>query len=212
MGADVPKQFMLLGDKPVLVHTLDAFHRADPAMGLVVVLPEAHIEMWTQMCKEYATPPHIVAPGGATRYDSVASGLAAVPAEAEVVGVHDGVRPFVNRDVVCRCFAEAAKYGSAVPVIAPVDSFRRVKENGTSEIADRSALRAVQTPQVFDAALLRRAYAEGEGGAGFTDDASVVEALGVEIHLTEGDRLNIKITTPEDMVVGRAVLDKRLCD
>lgn len=205
MGAEIPKQFLSLAGKPILVHTLETFHNAAPDMGLVVVLPQAHIEMWNDICKTYATPAHTIAVGGASRFDSVASGLAAVPTEAEVIGVQDGVRPFASKELIERCFAQAEQSGSAIPVVAAVDSFRAVREDDTSEIVDRSVLRAVQTPQVFRAELLRRAYAECSGGAGFTDDASVVEGVGASVTLVEGERFNIKITTPEDLLIGKAI-------
>ncbi|MBO5655728.1 MAG: 2-C-methyl-D-erythritol 4-phosphate cytidylyltransferase [Rikenellaceae bacterium] len=205
MGAEIPKQFLSLAGKPILIHTLEAFHNADPDMGLVVVLPQAHIDMWSDICKTYATPAHTIAVGGASRFDSVASGLAAVPAEAEVIGVQDGVRPFASKALINRCFAQAEQSGSAIPVVAAVDSFRAIRADGSSEIVDRSALRAVQTPQVFRAELLRKAYAECSGGAGFTDDASVVEGAGKKVTLVEGERFNIKITTPEDLHIGEAI-------
>ena len=206
MGAEVPKQFITLGDTPIIVHTLNAFHRADPDMGLVVVLPEAHLETWSKICKTHAVPEHKITRGGATRFDSVAAGLAAIPQDATLVGVHDGVRSFASKELIYRCFEQADRCGSAIPVVPAVDSFRQICEDGTSKVVDRSALRAVQTPQVFRAELLRRAYTECAGGSGFTDDASVVEALGESVCLVEGERFNIKITTPEDLLIGRALI------
>lgn len=208
MGAQMPKQFIPLDDKPIIVHTLNAFHKADPTMGLVVVLPEAHFETWREICKKYAVPEHTLARGGASRFDSVAAGLKSVPQDAKLVGVQDGVRPFASTELIHRCFEQAEREGSAIPVVPAVDSFRQVGEDGYFRVVDRSTLRAVQTPQVFRAELLRRAYAECAGGEGFTDDASVVEALGERVCLVEGERFNIKITTPEDLLIGSALIRK----
>lgn len=207
MGMQIPKQFLELGGVPILVRTLQAFRNAVPDGGLVVVLPAEHIAMWNELCAKYDVPQHIVVTGGVTRFDSVKAGLNVVPESARLVAVHDGVRPFVSAEMVRRCFAEAAEYGSAVPVVRAVDSFRRVTEEG-SEIVDRELLRAVQTPQVFDAKLLRQAY-DIERGDSFTDDASVVEAVGACVHLAEGEPTNIKITTPADLLFGEAVIASR---
>ena len=204
LGAQTPKQFLELRGVPVLVRTLQAFQQAVPDGGIVVVLPAEHHTTWAEICTKYDVPEHITATGGASRFDSVKAGLMAVPEEASVIAVHDGVRPFVSEELVRRCFAEAAAFGSAVPVVRAVDSFRRVTDTG-SECVNRDELRAVQTPQVFDAKVLRQAYETGNG-ATFTDDASVVEALTGRVHLTEGERTNIKITTPSDLLFGEAVI------
>lgn len=205
MGAQTPKQFLELRGVPVLVRTLQAFRSAVSDGGIVVVLPAEHHQTWAEICAKYDVPEHITATGGASRFDSVKAGLKAVPEQASLIAVHDGVRPFVSKSLVGRCFAEAEQFGSAVPVVRAVDSFRRVTEAG-SECVNRDELRAVQTPQVFDAKVLRQAY-EVEGGAAFTDDASVVEALTGQVHLTEGERINIKITTPSDLLFGEAVIE-----
>ena len=209
MGAELPKQFICVDNAPIIVHTINAFRNAIPDMGVVVVLPEAHLSIWENICKKYAVAEHKISFGGATRFDSVASGLAAVPSFAEVIAVHDGVRPFVSAKLIRNAFEQAAHHGSAIPVVAAVDSFRRVTEDGNSEIVDRSVLRAVQTPQVFRVELLRQAYAQCTNGNSCTDDASVVEAMGEKVHLVEGERSNIKITTPEDLLFGEAIIAAR---
>jgi 2-C-methyl-D-erythritol 4-phosphate cytidylyltransferase len=206
MGNQTPKQFLPLAETPILVHTINAFGNALPQGGIVVVLPAEHQALWNNICKTHSVAPHIVATGGATRFDSVASGLRAVPAEATLIAVHDGVRPFASAELIARCFAEADKYGSAIPAVAPVDSFRSVGAEGDSTIVNRDTLRAIQTPQVFRAETLRNAYSQSGEAKGFTDDASVVEATGGKVHLTEGERSNIKITTPVDMLLGEAII------
>ncbi len=206
MGNQIPKQFLPLAETPILVHTINAFGNALPQGGIVVVLPAEHQALWNNICKTHSVAPHIVATGGATRFDSVASGLRAVPAEATLIAVHDGVRPFASAELIARCFAEADKYGSAIPAVAPVDSFRSVGAEGDSTIVNRDTLRAIQTPQVFRAEILRNAYSQSGEAKGFTDDASVVEATGGKVHLTEGERSNIKITTPVDMLLGEAII------
>ena len=206
MGGELPKQFLPIEGRPVLMRTLDAFHECDPFMTLILVLPVDHQPYWQELCREYRfTVPHRIADGGSTRFHSVQSGLALVDASREaLVAVHDGVRPFVSRAVIERCFQEAERYGAVVPVIPVVETVRHLTETG-SETVSRDAYRLVQTPQTFRASLLRRAY-EQSYCEGFTDDASVVEALGYAIHLVEGNRENIKLTTPFDLTVARALL------
>lgn len=206
MGADLPKQFLPIGGKPVLMHTLEAFHKADAAMRLILVLPQSQQTYWKSLCEEYAfSIPHQVADGGETRFHSVKNGLALVD-EAGLVGVHDGVRPFASIEVIRRCYAEAARYKAVVPVIDVVETIRMVQGND-SQTVDRNLYKLGQTPQVFDVALLKQAYHQSYI-PGFTDDASVVEAYGEKIHLTEGNRENIKITTPFDLKIAETILQK----
>lgn len=206
MGADLPKQFLPIGGKPVLMHTLEAFHKADAAMRLILVLPQSQQTYWKSLCEEYAfSIPHQVADGGETRFHSVKNGLALVD-EAGLVGVHDGVRPFASIEVIRRCYAEAARYKAVVPVIDVVETIRMV-QGDDSQTVDRNQYKLVQTPQVFDVALLKQAYHQSYI-PGFTDDASVVEAYGEKIHLTEGNRENIKITTPFDLKIAETILQK----
>ena len=206
MGADLPKQFLPIGGKPVLMHTLEAFYKADAAMRLILVLPQSQQTYWKSLCEEYAfSIPHQVADGGETRFHSVKNGLALVD-EAGLVGVHDGVRPFASIEVIRRCYAEAARYKAVVPVIDVVETIRMV-QGDDSQTVDRNLYKLGQTPQVFDVALLKQAYHQSYI-PGFTDDASVVEAYGEKIHLTEGNRENIKITTPFDLKIAETILQK----
>lgn len=204
MGSEVPKQFLLLDTLPILAHTINRFHRALPAAQLIVVLPEQHIAYWENLRARFEVARHTIVKGGAERFHSVKNGLAAVGMEVEVVGVQDAVRPLLSEELIRRTANEAAICGSAVPVVEAVDSYRELTAEG-SHIIDRSPLRIVQTPQFFTRALLDEAYAV-EFSRQFTDDASVVEAAGHTIHLVEGERSNLKITTREDMVIARALI------
>lgn len=205
MGSIIPKQFLLLAGKPVLMHTIEVFHRFDVNINIIVVLPESQVETWKSLCEEHQfTVEHRIAIGGATRFDSVKSGLALVDEEG-VVGVHDGVRPLVQSQTLMRCYIEASAYGSAVPVSDSKESVRIMDEKGCSHAIDRSTVRMVQTPQVFRTKLLKEAYKQ-EFKSSFTDDASVVEASGHIIHLSSGNKENIKITTPDDMIYAEALL------
>ena len=198
MGSELPKQFLPIGGKPVLMHTLEAFHRFDKRMQLILVLPR-------ELCETHGfNIRHEIADGGETRFHSVKNGLALINGIGGMVGVHDGVRPFVSQEVIARCFREAAVRKAVIPVIDVVETVRHLTGSG-SETVNRNDYKLVQTPQVFDADLLRRAY-EQEFTPFFTDDASVVEAMGVPVHLVEGNRENIKITTPFDLKVASALL------
>lgn len=211
MGGDTPKQFMLLGGRPVLMHTLEVFRRAIPDIGLVVVLPAAQLQTWDELCRAHAfTLQHTVVTGGETRFHSVSNGLRAITAEAGYVGVHDGVRPFVSVDVIRRCYEAARTQQAVVPVVPVVETLRELLPEpaeglGRSVTRDRSRYCLVQTPQVFDIELLRLAYRQPYRDT-FTDDASVVEAAGQNISLVEGNRENIKLTTPFDVIVAEALV------
>lgn len=208
MGGEIPKQFLPLGGKPILVRTIEKFIQYDPAIRVILVLPANQREYWANLCK-YSPVPEIyaLASGGDTRFHSVKRGLAAITETGEaLVAVHDGVRPFVSLSVIASCFDKAAEVGAVVPVVDVVESVRRIDEQGGSHAEDRNAYKLVQTPQVFHLSLLRRAYAQ-EYQLGFTDDASVVEALGGHIGLVPGNRENIKLTTPFDLRVAQALLD-----
>ena len=197
MGGDIPKQFLPVCGKPVLMRTLEAFHAYDAAMHLILVLPVSQQAYWKQLCEEYQFDlAHEIADGGETRFHSVKNGLALVK-EDGLVGVHDGVRPFVSREVIARCYEEALSLKAVIPVIGVVETVRHLTEEG-SETVPRDHYKLVQTPQVFEVALLRRAYQQ-EYTELFTDDASVVEALGEKVYLVEGNRENIKLTTPFDL-------------
>lgn len=205
MGSELPKQFLPIGGKPVLMHTLEAFHRFDSAIDLILVLPEEQQGYWKQLCEKHRfTIRHLIANGGETRFHSVRNGLALVSGGG-LVGVHDGVRPFVSQEVIRRCYDRAATEKAVIPVVDVVDTVRQVTESG-SRTVNRDDYKLVQTPQVFDADLLRRAYAQ-DFKPFFTDDASVVEAMGVPVDLVEGNRENIKITTPFDLKIATALLE-----
>lgn len=205
MGGDLPKQFIPVEGRPVLMRTLDTFHACDPSIQLILVLPPDHQPYWQELCREYGfRVPHRIADGGATRFHSVQSGLALVGEPDALVAVHDGVRPFVSHEVIGRCYAEAEAHGAVVPVVAVVETVRQLLPEGSRTVS-RDAYRLVQTPQTFRAPLLRRAYEQPFCEA-FTDDASVVEALGHAVHLVEGNRENIKLTTPFDLIVARALV------
>lgn len=200
MGGDIPKQFLPVGGKPILMRTIEVFRQAYPEINVILVLPVSQQEYWQQLCIEYAFHvPFQIANGGETRFHSVSNGLKLVPDGIEgIVGVHDGVRPFVTIETIQRCYDEAVEYGAVVPVIPVVETVRQIRENGTSITVPRDDYKLVQTPQTFRVSLLKEAYKQPYVPS-FTDDASVVEALGKPVHLVEGNRENIKITTPADI-------------
>ena len=217
MGGDIPKQFLSVQGRPLLMHTLDNFHRFDGGMPIILVLPEAQQDYWTRLCREYGfRVPHEVVSGGETRFHSVRNGLDKIkdqlsgsgnhPAGDDVlVAVHDGVRPFVSHNVIEACFEAAVREGAAIPVIPVIDTLREVQEDGRSRTVSRSQYRQVQTPQTFQFNLLAAAYAQPYSES-FTDDASVVEAYGHPVALVDGNRENIKITTPYDLAVAEAII------
>ena len=204
-GGDYPKQFQLLGGKPMLMHTIRAFYDYNALMNIILVLPENFRGYWHELCKEYSFDvPHQVATGGETRFHSVKNGLSEV-SENDIVGVHDGARPFVTSTLIGRCFdAARIQQCGIVPVVDEPNSVRVVTENG-SRIIDRNTLKIVQTPQVFPATALKKAY-ETDFNPVFTDDASVAEQAGMKIELVSGDEANIKITTPFDLFLGEEYL------
>lgn len=198
MGTTTPKQFLLLGGKPLLFHTLKRLHDFDTSMQLIVVLHRDYTENWSQLVTEYGFPiAHQVVAGGEERFHSVKCAIDSMHDETAIVGIHDGVRPFVGMDTLRRCYESAEKMGNAVPVISVNDSLREVHENSNHAI-NRANIRIVQTPQCFKLNELRHAFAQPYQSA-FTDDASVMESAGHTIHLVEGNRENIKITSPEDL-------------
>ena len=206
MGGELPKQFIPIEGRPVLMRTLDTFHACDESIQIILVLPRDHQDYWRELCAQYQfVVPHRIADGGATRFHSVQNGLSLVDAPESLVAVHDGVRPFVSHEVISRCYAEAEAHGAVVPVIPVVETVRQLTGEGSVTV-DRNAYRLVQTPQTFRATLLRRAYEQPYTDA-FTDDASVVEALGEAVTLVDGNRENIKLTTPFDLIVAKALID-----
>ncbi|MCD8193577.1 MAG: 2-C-methyl-D-erythritol 4-phosphate cytidylyltransferase [Tannerellaceae bacterium] len=207
MGNDLPKQFIPLHGKPVLMHTLEAFHNWDPGIEIILVIPKEQQDYWQMLCREIGCKaPHTIAPGGKTRFHSVKNGLQHVKAPS-LVAVHDGVRPFVSPEVITNCFEEAGRANAVIPVIPMIDSIREVTAGG-SRPADRNRFVAVQTPQVFRSQVLLEAYRQPYQEA-FTDDASVVEAMGIPVSIVEGNRENIKITTPFDLTIAKAFYNQQ---
>ena len=208
MGGDIPKQFLPVGGKPILMRTIDRFLQYDEKMQVVLVLPESQQEYWRTLCDEYHfSQPYTLANGGETRFHSVKNGLALVSPDAQLIGVHDGVRPFVSLDTIRATYEEAARSEAVVPVIEVVETVRHLVD-GKSVTVPRSDYKLVQTPQVFSATLLRQAYAQLYTDF-FTDDASVVERFGHPVTLVPGNRENIKITTPFDLTIAAALCNDR---
>lgn len=205
MGASLPKQFLMLGNMPILGRTINRMAEALPAAEIVVVLPKQHIDLWHNLSARFDIAPHRVTEGGAERFHSVKNGIAALSPEVQTIAVHDGVRPLVSKKLIIKLMLAAEESTAVIPVVAPTDSFRILTQEDSS-IINRSQLRMVHTPQVFDADTLRAAYNQPYS-ATFTDDASVVEAAGGKITLIEGERNNIKITTPEDIIIAQAILN-----
>lgn len=209
MGSDIPKQFLPVGGKPVLMRTIERFREYSADLQVILVLPKSQQDYWRQLCQQYQYPlpsevegegSYLLADGGETRFHSVQNGLALIPDDADgVVGVHDGVRPFPSVEVIRRCYETARQTGAAVPVIPVVETLRHTVDD-TSVTVPRSDYRLVQTPQTFDIQLLQAANRQPYND-GFTDDASVVESYGHAITLVEGNRENIKITTPYDLKI-----------
>ena len=208
-GAELPKQFLELGGKPILMRSIEAFaNSGNCPVDVIVTLPSDQMDLWQRLCDRYGFGvPHRVVPGGETRWHSVKHALDSMGDvnEVDIIAVHDGVRPMVTADVICRTIETARRDGAAIPVVALNDSVRQVVGEA-SHALDRSALRAVQTPQAFDARLLLDAYSLPYQPT-FTDDASVVEQLGHPITLVEGDPHNLKITRPMDLALAEYLLN-----
>ncbi len=207
MGNAIPKQFLEIGGKSILYYTINAFLEALHEVHLVLVLPQQQISYGQMVLQSFSERIEItIVAGGSTRFQSVKNGLALVPEDA-IVLVHDGVRPLISKELIFRCIHQAEEYGSAVPAIAVADSMR-VIQNEQSKPIDRNTLRIIQTPQTFKSSILVPAYQQ-EFKEIFTDEATVVEAYGRTIYLVEGERNNIKITTPEDMVIVEAIIKEK---
>ncbi len=206
MGSDIPKQFLPIGGKPVLMRTIERFREFTADLQIILVLPKAQQEYWHQLCEEYHFDvEYMLADGGETRFHSVQHGLALIPDDAEgVVGVHDGVRPFPSIEVIRNCYETTRTAKAVIPVIPIVETVRHLQGN-SSETVPRNDYRLVQTPQTFDIQLLKAANKQPYND-GFTDDASVVEAFGYDITLVEGNRENIKITTPYDLKIAEILI------
>lgn len=204
MGSDIPKQFLELNEKPVLMHTMQVFYDYDAAYRIVLVLPSAQQEFWSDLCLSYNfSVPHQIASGGETRFHSVRNGLETIN-EAGIVFIHDGVRPLVSHQTIERCDQMAQKSGNAIPVLPVNESLRKRDANGTVSV-DRSLYYSVQTPQTFKSEQIKEAFNQ-EYDPAFTDDASVVEKAGFTVHLVEGNPENIKITTPTDFIIAGAFM------
>lgn len=209
MGGEIPKQFLPVNGKPVLMRTIERFRAYSPKLGIILVLPKTQQEYWCNLCLEHAfQAAYTIADGGETRFHSVRNGLSLIPdGERGVVGVHDGVRPFVSTEVIGRCYEAARKSGAVIPVTPVVETLRYVGDSEAGRNVARSDYRLVQTPQAFDIQLLKKAYGQ-EYSEAFTDDASVAESIGVSVTMVDGNRENIKITTPFDMTVAEALATK----
>ena len=217
MGSDIPKQFLPIGGKPVLMRTLERFRAYSEALQIILVLPETQQDYWQELCQQYEfLVDYQIANGGKTRFHSVQNGLALIPDDAEgVVGVHDGVRPFPSIEVIRNCYETARTAKAVIPVIPIVETVRQIllnnpntPSNPGSITVPRDQYRLVQTPQTFDIQLLKAANRQPYND-GFTDDASVVESYGRQITLVEGNRENIKITTPYDITVAEAIINSQ---
>ena len=208
MGASVPKQFLLLNGRPLLMHTLESFFRAIEEIRILLVLPAAQIPYWEELCIQFEfTLPHLITEGGESRGESVKNGLGMINAESGLVAVHDGVRPLAGTKLIRRVFSQAEEKGSAIPCIPVSDSLRKVNGEGSIPIS-RTDMVAVQTPQCFRLDILRKAYNQ-QNFMSFTDDAQLVEAMGERVYLTEGNSENLKITTPADLLIAEALLKTR---
>jgi 2-C-methyl-D-erythritol 4-phosphate cytidylyltransferase len=206
MNMSIPKQFLLLQNKPILFHTMAAFKAAVPHIELILVLPANQLEFWANLCLEYPEiqkqTPHVVVAGGETRYDSSMAGIQAISETDDcLVAIHDGVRPLISTQTIQEAFLQAKKMGNAVVAVSSKDSLRMWNSTEKAFVSiPRSDVRLIQTPQIFNLAILRKAFSQGYQSH-FTDDASVVEFAGEKIHLVEGTYANIKITTSEDLAL-----------
>ena len=204
MGAEIPKQFLELCGKPLLMHTMQVFFDFDPKCEMVLVLPAVQQKVWADLCLKHSfLLPHQIVSGGETRFHSVVNGLKLIRDEG-IVFIHDGVRPFVSGETLVRCFETAQKCGNAIPVLPVNESLRKL--DGDQNISvDRSLYFSVQTPQTFRSSQILKSFLQPYDPS-FTDDASVVENAGYAITMIEGNRENIKITTPTDLLIAEAFL------
>jgi 2-C-methyl-D-erythritol 4-phosphate cytidylyltransferase len=204
MGTEIPKQFLEISGKPILMHTILAFYNYDHEMDIILVLPESHQKFWGELCSRFSfTLKHHIASGGETRFHSVLNGLKLIK-DSGIVFIHDGVRPFVNKETLDKCFETAMKFGNAIPVLPVADSLRK-KEAGKTISVDRSLYYSVQTPQTFQTKQIMDAFRQ-KYDADFTDDAAVAEKAGFQIFMVEGHRENIKITNTTDLIIAEAIL------
>ena len=208
MKTSIPKQFLLLNGKPILMHTINAFHSYSENISIILVLPEHELENWEKLCKKHNFKLTLsVVKGGIARTQSVKNGLDNIDDGDTLVAIHDGVRPLVRPEIINASFRLAQIHGCAIASTRLKESLRLVDKDNTKSI-DRSRYRSIQTPQTFQTKLIKSAYDQISGGAEFTDDASVAEKSGLKISLFEGSYENIKITTPEDLLFAEAILKK----
>jgi 2-C-methyl-D-erythritol 4-phosphate cytidylyltransferase len=208
MGGPVPKQYMPIGNLPILMRTIRVFFENDPSSTLLLVIPGNDFEYWEKLCKQHQFEvPHQVVAGGRSRFQSVRNGLNAIEANEGLVAIHDGVRPFVSQEVIHRSFAVASESGSAIAVMPLKDSIRKLTDEGKSFYQERQYFRLVQTPQTFQLSKIKKAFEIGELHH-FTDDATVYEHQGWQVTLIPGNLENIKITTPEDLGYAEYLLTK----
>jgi len=206
MGSDLPKQFLPIAGKPVLMHTIEAFFSFDAHISIILVLPKEHVAYWNKLVREHSFGiEHKIVHGGAERFFSVKNGLNHIAEKTGLVAIHDGVRPLVNKGTLQRCFDNAQEKGSAIPCIPVYDSVRIEKETNNT-VFPRDGLRLVQTPQTFQLALLKDAY-DIVFTPDITDDASVLEKQGHTVNLVQGNRENIKITSKEDLAIAEALFN-----
>lgn len=204
MNAPIAKQFLLLGNLPILMHTLNRFLQYDPDVERILVLPPTQLEYWKSLCESYHYElPHQLVKGGKVRFESVKNGLDAIVGDG-IVAIHDGVRPLVSIPTIDRCFKMAEVNGNAIPVMPVIESLRKV-EKKVNFAVDRSVFVYIQTPQIFKVSEIKQAYDLGYDPA-FTDDATVFERLGKQINLVEGNLENIKITHSTDLIIANSLL------
>jgi 2-C-methyl-D-erythritol 4-phosphate cytidylyltransferase len=209
LGGPISKQYLPLGGRPVLMHTLEIFHAADPNMDLILVIPQGDFEYWQKLKLEYQFElPHRLVAGGKSRFQSVRNGILALESDTDLVAIHDGVRPFVQIEVIQESFLQAEKTGSGVAVISLKDSIRKVTDEGKSFSKERQYYRLVQTPQTFQVEKIKKAFSAGEIPQ-FTDDATVYEHQGWQVTLIPGNPENIKITTPEDLEYAEFLISRK---
>jgi 2-C-methyl-D-erythritol 4-phosphate cytidylyltransferase len=207
MGNDIPKQFLELAGKPILMHTIEKFKSTFPTIEIILALPENQIDFWKELCSlsAFDVNSHQLVFGGKTRFNSVKNALELIKQES-IVAIHDGVRPLVSSETIIKCFNEAESKGNAIPSIDVIESLRHVsKQDNSNKSVARNCYQLIQTPQCFSSELILKAYQQDED-ASFTDDASVVEALGEKINLVEGNKENIKITSPIDLKIAEVLL------
>jgi 2-C-methyl-D-erythritol 4-phosphate cytidylyltransferase len=209
MGSEIPKQFLVLDNLPILMHTILAFRSYSENVKIILVLPKDTFKAWDDLCEKYhCNFPFVLVEGGSSRFLSVKNGLAYVKNHDSLVAIHDGVRPLVTKDIIQTSYDLAELKGCAIAATPPKESIRMQYEN-SSKALDRSKIWMIQTPQTFRTNLIKEAFDSFDDSKEFTDDASVAEKYGLEIHLFEGSYTNIKITTPEDLIFARAIISAK---